>query len=88
MSVWTEVNGTISMHVDMHISLKTYIKEYFLEVVISKCEYHLNNDTRNYSVTFSFCDEGISAAKSVQGFINKLTSDLKAKSYLTALINF
>lgn len=90
MSVWCGVDGTIKTRKYAHVSLRTTILEMFDEC--SKPYVNVVIDGEDYTVQevgFSFCSDGLQAAKCVSAFIHKLKEmDKTCQADLTASVRF
>lgn len=89
MSVWTEVEGTISVHKSVKISMKESIHLHFDEVSIGVIDSVVVNDYITHTFTFNFCDDGMSAARRVNEFIQKIKNHTKtARIDISATIRY
>lgn len=72
MSVWCEVSGQIRNNVSEHCSVRESIRDFFDEVSISTVESNRVYGAVVTNVDFCFCAEGLSAAKMIDAFVNRL----------------
>lgn len=75
MSVWTSVEGSVTFRRDCGMSLKTMIVDSFQEAEpkITQQHGHLTN-TITARFEFSFSDSNMTAAKSLQKFVDDIKS--------------
>lgn len=89
MSVWTDVTGTVTFNKMCGMSLKTLIVEMFQEAVPAIITLPSKNGRVVASVTFSFSDSNLQAAKTMQKFVDKIKGyDKDAYVDLEANIRF
>lgn len=67
MSVWTIVKGSI-LGRHFHVSIRKLVDELFDEC--SSVDFKQNENSSTFE--FCFCDDGVSAAKNVEKFVNRL----------------
>lgn len=88
MSVWAAVTGTVTLSISAHVSLKKFLKDRFDEVCIDAVEWTTHDGERRYHrVRFSFCSDGMDAAKQVDALVSDIRN-LGGKAELQATITF
>lgn len=71
MSVWTEVTGCVYIKSDSGFSIKKYILDNFQEAKPNLTQYTQHHRIR-VDLNFSFSDGNLSAAKSIQDFVDAI----------------
>ena len=89
MGYFTDVSGTIIMHIDSSCSIRTLIETLF--EVKCKCDQVRNKENGTITITFSFYffSDGVDAANQIQKFCDKVKQyDKTAYTDITANIRF
>ena len=71
MSIWSTINGTVSVHKSSHISLKYIVNQYFDEVSLSESKED-RGDRWYYQVIVHFCADSADASSRVEKFIKHI----------------
>lgn len=87
MSIWTLVDCTVHHPIEAHFSLRKAIEATFDERSIEELKTHKTKTQVVSTCKFWFCDEGMSAAMTMQRFAKTLTEVDKTRK-ITALIRF
>ena len=73
MSVWTSVEGSVTVREGCKLSLKTLITEMFSEAQPSVAQNSMLSVGRiTYTFSFNFSDSNMYAAKTIESFIYKI----------------